>query len=327
MYDNQRSKNRPSPLARAFLFFLHYCYTLYLGIYSLWQPRKQPLPLDAERSKIPKHLAVVFAGTANYLEKTCSQDVERLMRWCQNAGIETLSVYDDAGVFQRHIATIRHSLTHTNSDADADCKASSDLEIEYPLTPPASDHSGSRPLSPEGAVDALLTREDLSVIKVSTAVSTSEKPKISQKSPTGVRRRRSSPHSTRAPVTPEKPPTLYALSRQSSKPALVSLTRALVRSRHRQPAVHCEDVIDVAQVTRVLEGEFGFTPPDLIIVHSGTHDGYTDSQLHGFPPWQLRLSEIHHTRQTRHSGYRSLEEMDVRDAMDMFSGAEMRWGK
>ncbi|TFL00715.1 hypothetical protein BDV98DRAFT_549347 [Pterulicium gracile] len=325
MYDNQRSKNRPSPLARAVLFFLHYCYTLYLGISSLWQPRKQPLPLDAKRSKIPKHLAVVFAGTINDLEKTCSQDVQRLMRWCEDAGIETLSVYDDAGVFQRHIAAIRHSLTHADSEADTDSKQSSDLEIEYPLTPPASDHSGSRPLSPEGAVDALLTREDLSVIKVSNAVV--PKPTTLQKSLTGVRRRRSVQHTMRAPETVERSPTLYALSRQSSKPALVFLTQALVRSRRRQPATHCEDVIEVAQVTRVLEGEYGFTPPDLIIVHSGIHDGYTDSQLHGFPPWQLRLSEIHHTRQTRHAGYRSLEEVDVRDAMDMFSGAEMRFGK
>lgn len=111
------------------------------------------------------------------------------VRVCLSIAIDVRSCFVPGGVFQRHIAAIRHSLTHADSEADTDSKQSSDLEIEYPLTPPASDHSGSRPLSPEGAVDALLTREDLSVIKVSNAVV--PKPTTLQKSLTGVRRRRS----------------------------------------------------------------------------------------------------------------------------------------
>jgi dehydrodolichyl diphosphate syntase complex subunit NUS1 len=109
---------------------------------------------------------------------------------------------------------------------------------------------------------------------------------------------------------------LYIISRKASKPAIASTARSLARLQShksmdikRSPGVEEFD-LSVQTLGSLLEGtEFvllhwhhpdiytgkhGLPAPEFMIIHSispSTHNP-TPIELHGFPPWQIRLTEI-----------------------------------
>ena len=66
-------------------------------------PRRQPRPLQTRRRKVPEHLAVILRSEGTSKEATVDlpdalESVRRLVEWSKVAGIQTLSVFDEAGM-------------------------------------------------------------------------------------------------------------------------------------------------------------------------------------------------------------------------------------
>lgn len=65
-------------------------------------PRRRPRPLRTRRRKLPRHLAVMLRSEGSLGSKTIDledalESVKRLVAWCRVAGVQVLSVYDEAG--------------------------------------------------------------------------------------------------------------------------------------------------------------------------------------------------------------------------------------
>ena len=145
---------------------LHFIYALVAHVHSYWKRYtwSPPQPLSAARKRLPKHLAIILVPDTQLAEeateKLLSDSVVNAVGWCRTSGIQKLTVYEENGMYQgfRQILrmstsgagllsasaqTIGDRLPHNSSDSE-----SSESELEYPLTPPPSDYSESRPLSP-----------------------------------------------------------------------------------------------------------------------------------------------------------------------------------
>jgi dehydrodolichyl diphosphate syntase complex subunit NUS1 len=64
--------------------------------------RRQPKSLEAQRSKIPKHLCLNLVANndmpAEETETAFLQCLQSVAAWCRVLGIETLTVYDRHGM-------------------------------------------------------------------------------------------------------------------------------------------------------------------------------------------------------------------------------------
>ena len=95
----------------ALLYVVHWVHYIYSLLRSLIRTflTKPPRDLDAHRRRVPHHLAVVFALPEGSHTPSVTDalvgSVERAVRWCQIAGIERLTVYDDRGTkrFHNHV--------------------------------------------------------------------------------------------------------------------------------------------------------------------------------------------------------------------------------
>ena len=101
-----------SLLATVALAILHSLYRLVLVLKSLaTRFRKDPLPLTAQRSKLPAHLALTLVADSDEdeeaNEKYMLNTVERVSEWCQATGIRRLTVYDhDGALFVYFVFTL-----------------------------------------------------------------------------------------------------------------------------------------------------------------------------------------------------------------------------
>ena len=91
-----------SLLATVALAILHSLYRLVLVLKSLaTRFRKDPLPLTAQRSKLPAHLALTLVADSDEdeeaNEKYMLDSVGKVAAWCQAVGIRRLTVYDREG--------------------------------------------------------------------------------------------------------------------------------------------------------------------------------------------------------------------------------------
>jgi dehydrodolichyl diphosphate syntase complex subunit NUS1 len=159
-------------LTRMILTFLclriiHHLYSLALSLSDLWKrfDQRKPEHLTAERTKIPSHLALLLVASedieAETTEKKFVECILRAVTWCQAVGINRLTVYDNQGAYKAAAIpsaidicagtsfecsqTIRTRLIA----GQPTCEDDTGSEVEYPLTPPLSDTSESRPLSPD----------------------------------------------------------------------------------------------------------------------------------------------------------------------------------
>ncbi|KAJ6519777.1 hypothetical protein C8R45DRAFT_952684 [Mycena sanguinolenta] len=307
---------------------LHLFYSLITLLSASWDRFEwtPPLPLNVTRRRIPRHLALLLVLDSAHdrasTRESLLEIVTRAVGWCRSAGIEKLTLYDTAGLLMDCVDKISQRTSVAGElDSYDSCSGS---DIEYPLTPPSSDYSDSRPLSPEDRVDAsIITLRVPEVIRKKT-------------SRYGLKKR----HSERQKSEAAKPPlTLCIASRQSSKPAIAAAATSLARSRARAPE---EPELTVENLNAIIEGPQSLSDPDFMIVH---HLRPSDGpplplELYGFPPWQIRLTEIHHCCKQRPSLQRLkfgsgtpenkpqlLTELDFRAALDEYARAEMRFGK
>ncbi|MCJ1362143.1 hypothetical protein MMC16_001245 [Acarospora aff. strigata] len=107
--------------------------------------------------------------------------------------------------------------------------------------------------------------------------------------------------------------TLLLLSSEDGRPTLVDLTKTLTEMSQRaklSPADISLDLVD-AEVSESIMGE-----PDLLLLFA------PHVRLRGYPPWQLRLTEIFHVRDSAGLGY----QVFLR-ALHRFAKVEMRFGR
>lgn len=114
---------------------------------------------------MPSHLALLLVTNETIdletIETTITENVTRTVDWCRAVGIKELTVYDAEGAY--NVAVMYAILTgmfaglalsclpQIRACLVADlppCQDDTDSEVEYPLTPPLSETSGSRPMSP-----------------------------------------------------------------------------------------------------------------------------------------------------------------------------------
>ncbi|KLO17035.1 hypothetical protein SCHPADRAFT_186550 [Schizopora paradoxa] len=143
-------------LARLILAIVHAFYTFWtLAASHVRLARKaDPHPLEYPRRQTPKHLALVLVTEDGRLkneeeETYVCNTVADVVGWSKAVGIESLSVYNRQGVLYKYAETIREMLSRPShfESGQEDAESNSESELEFPLTPPPSDHSISRPLS------------------------------------------------------------------------------------------------------------------------------------------------------------------------------------
>jgi len=144
--------------------------------------------------------------------------------------------------------------------------------------------------------------------------------------------------------------TLHLVSPDTGKPTIATVADSLLRKaanglrRSAVPVTADAELfkISASDLQDILEGDRGYGPPDLMIVHNVTVPKRQSAplELHSFPPWQVRLTEIHYNG---YSGLRDrwmrakffpraktwimISEVDFRRALDEYSSAEFRLGK
>ncbi|EIW64594.1 uncharacterized protein TRAVEDRAFT_25727 [Trametes versicolor FP-101664 SS1] len=323
-------------LASALLSLIHALYRLVLVFQSVFRPATEPQPITAERSKLPQHLALALVPNPEADDEANEQyllnSVEKVAGWCQLAGIRRLSVYDREGVLSRSSIELRGRLQPASRKAEPE-DSPVECDIQYPLTPPPSDDAESRPLSPHSG-------NVVPKLGVTTIRLHAESPKPKRRV-NALKRRRVPP---KGEDSQPAPLTLHILSYQSGKPAVAAAARMFLhnirQNQPNNPPTSTPPLMpSIQELTAVLEGESGFSSPDLMIVHRKPPLPQLPepAELGGFPPWQTRLTEIYwdFSAPSRKSWRNtasvdespSIQETEFRRALDEFAGAEMRLGK
>ncbi|KAI0815043.1 hypothetical protein BC629DRAFT_1468908 [Irpex lacteus] len=322
-------------LASLVLYFMHAVYASTTVVTS-WRNRRfarEPLPLVAERRKLPHHVAILLASIPDHVtdvfEQETLQNIEQAVDWCRKAGIQRLTLYDRQGVLSRLSFDLRARILQAGPDAAA---TTSESELEYPLTPPLSaSPSSSRSLSPKQEVVPKLHVTTLKLDDFSSK---------RRHSVRGVVKRRTSRKDSESTASPF---VVDVVSRESGKVAMAEVASALARnhdrsSSHANPA---EDFkLSIRELKSLMESENGFPSPDLMLVHHTTLYKQPKAvlELFGFSPWHISLTEYYYSlypsswwtylSTRKHTDtYIPLQETDLRRALDQFAGAEMRLGK
>jgi len=318
-------------VAYLFLRLLHILYASLVFLKTRLQSRRYspPQPVTAYRSKVPKHLAIVLVSNdtvhSNHTEGLYLECLARVFTWCRALGIEQLTAYDAEGILLKHSDTIRERLAH-HIELPTD---ESETEPEYPLTPPLSESSESRSHSPEfGELP----------VELNVTTMRSLKKGVSHRKPREVAVRRRALHKQ----SPCSPLTLHIISRSASKPAIASAARCLLddavyrRQNSHDPAHAKAYQLSTPDLNSMLEG--GLPSPDFMIVHHVYPQApQPPLELHGFPPWQITLTEIHRTiirdvvAPPKHSDASSksllISEQAFCRALDEYAGAQFRMGR
>ncbi|KZS95996.1 hypothetical protein SISNIDRAFT_548117 [Sistotremastrum niveocremeum HHB9708] len=318
------------------LSFVHRLYSLYLfWRHLLWQSR--PKPLLTRRAKHPNRLAVILipdpSRTTQENETCFLRNARNIMRWSISAGIERLSLYDQGGLLQSLSAELQSELTSdTEPMPEKEVSNPHSLTFKntsFPLTPPPSDSSGSRPRSPQ-----LFAEEHIGVMTFHLGASSGDLVECNKAA------------GGQTAGLFERGLILDILARDSSKPAFVSTARSLIsQQRHLMgssktaPAELPDFCLSIQSLDSIMTGEAGFPSPDLLLVHNTARSSHDEPlALHGFPPWQIRLTELHHNTfyhpwdrifpwTKKQKGGRDITEADLCRALDSYASAEMRLGK
>ncbi|KAJ7487557.1 hypothetical protein B0H11DRAFT_2013831 [Mycena galericulata] len=292
-----------------------------------WTP---PSPLQITRRHTPRHLALLLVPESSHYsaatQETLLETVTRTVGWCRSTGIEKLTVYDSAGIL---VDCADQILRRASGACDFDGYESGS-DVEYPPTPPSSDYSDSRPLSPEHG------------FQKETSVITLHIPEITRRRSSRYGLKKRSQERGKSGTPPRPPLTLYIASRQCSKLDIAGAATSLARRQSQTTDVDQQFDLSVELLNSILEGPHSLSAPDFLIIHHLRPSDFVSPplELHGFPPWQIRLTEIYHCYKRRSlrewlsqrlPRNKTLEvaltEMDFRMALDEFAGAEMRFGK
>jgi dehydrodolichyl diphosphate syntase complex subunit NUS1 len=238
-------------LAVVILRVLHFIYGLSLFVYSFLKRRHSSK--SPQRARVPKHLALILVASVDPESEEClMQCVIDAVGWCRSAGIEKLTVYDEHGMSASSSPFFVHNARQGQIQncsqqireffSRRSVEESSDSEIEFPLTPPSSDSSLSRPISPE---DCLHLDTHTMVIHIA------DHPIERKRKHNDVKRRRrvqsmclvtfnvlTTHFMIGTAHDHDKPFTLCLASRNSSKPALALAAQSFVLKRKSNLSNH-----------------------------------------------------------------------------------------
>ncbi|KAH7906658.1 hypothetical protein BJ138DRAFT_608599 [Hygrophoropsis aurantiaca] len=302
---------------------LHFFYAVIVFLASSLKSlrRIQSLPLTAQRRKLPSHLCLLLVSDGEpdaeaETERAFLESIQRVVAWCHTLGIANLTAYDNEGILVRCSEIIRERMVATLGESIDNESAVSAGKQECPIVPPHSEPSSSRSRSPDPEKLPI----ELNVVTIRSAES-----RILCTNPIKCE-----------DTTPLK---LYLTSRYSSKPAIAAAARSLIQ-REALKGEGCGDYeLSVADLNDVLEGML--PSPDFMIIHhvSPTRYPRPPLELHGFPPWQITLTEMHRTQAVTKSWFTwpftstpskrmvALGEMAFCRALDEFALTEIRQGK
>lgn len=293
---------------------------------------KEPLPLTAHRSKVPAHLCLNLVASDELdpedAEVAFLECLRRTVGWCKVVGIESLTVYDRDGILVWRQESVRECISQLETCSEESCES----ELEYPLTPPLSESSNSRSQSPDSS--KLSTELSVVTFKATSAA------RLYKRRNVAVRRRQK-----RQPVPHSNNPTLYVVSRDSAKPAIAYAARSLLKNyvcdgffAQQSYPLRDEFQLSSPELGAALQGSL--PPPDLMVVHSLLQPTLVvpPLELCGFPPWQIMLTEFHHTDpedliESKPSGRWLrcspvlISETAFRRALDQYAGAQFRLGR
>ncbi|GAA6022680.1 hypothetical protein JCM10207_008579 [Rhodosporidiobolus poonsookiae] len=323
----------PGPVVQALLFPLHLSTLVVLHaafascrfarlVAHLWPTLRLPRPalaptpagdVAAQRwRKLPRHLAVRFApggrGGWGMLFRRRSDEEELdervkqlrlLITWCTQLGIDTLSVYDETGLLTHHA---RHIAAQLGLEVvQLDGKAEGEMEGLVTLRRREERGKGA-----QGTMQSCTERKETAVDDAESAGS----------SATLV----DSPPSPSLSLTASSAPgvTLNLLSRAAGRPQLARVAQALAVGRM---ALKPETELTGEAVAEVIDA-LPLGEPDLLFVLGGPY-----LRLQGFPPWQLKLSEMYHHSSPSWLPPPPLTYDIFRRALDLFGRAEMRLGR
>ncbi|GAA5972262.1 hypothetical protein JCM8115_006546 [Rhodotorula mucilaginosa] len=244
-------------------------------------------------SKLPRHLAVslVSGGQGGEQRQRHVGILQKLLQWSRQLGVTTLSVYDETGVLLRNAAGYAEALNLQIISEEDEIELEGMVTLAEPWVAAAKSGVATSPAG-EGARTPRAADEDASADSSTTLVA-----EESLLCPPHLR--------------------LNLLSRAAGRPRLARLAQDLaVRVRNSEEELTTERVAE--QVDALPLGE-----PDLLLVLGGSY-----LRLHGFPPWQLRLTEMyHHSWPTWFSRPPELTYDILRKALDVYGRAEMRLGR
>jgi hypothetical protein len=122
-----------------------------------------------------------------------------------------------------------------------------------------------------------------------------------------------SPHAARADGQAYKGLSVLLLSAEDGRDSIVDLTKTLTEMSQRNKLSSADISIELvdAELSESIMGE-----PDLLILF-GPH-----VELSGYPPWQIRLTEIFHVQDNTRVGYQVFYR-----ALTKFAHAQMRMGR
>ncbi|KAF8905538.1 hyphal tip protein [Gymnopilus junonius] len=170
---------------------LHFIYAGALAAKLFWKRHSRPIPqpLTAFRRRIPKHLSIIFAVhptlSEEVTQEVLTESVVDAVAWCRTIGIKKLTVYEERDLLSKCVQGIRERLSVHSQEG-----YSSESETEYPITPPPSDYSESRPLSPDHSQGNVLP---ITIIRVGDSIA-HESSKSKQKLQRRQRRSKSTFH-------------------------------------------------------------------------------------------------------------------------------------
>ncbi|KAH7904343.1 hypothetical protein BJ138DRAFT_1238818 [Hygrophoropsis aurantiaca] len=305
---------------------LHFFYVVIIFLASFLKSlrRIQSLPLAAQRRKLPSHLCLLLVSDSEpdaeaETERAFLESVQRVVAWCRTLGIASLTAYDNEGVLVRCSEIIRERMVVTLRESFDNESTDLAVKPECPIMSPLSEPSSSRSHSPDPEKLPI----ELNVVTIQSSES----------------RIRANPIKCEDTAPRANPLTLYLTSRHSSKPAIAAAARSLTQ-RKTLKGKSCSDyALSIAGLNDVLEEVL--PSPDFMIVHhvSPTRHPRPSLELHGFPPWQITLTEIHRTRAVTESWLTwpftsaqskctvAIDEMAFCRALDEFAVTETRRGK
>jgi len=320
------------------LRLFHLIYAALLAYSTRQKAQGLAHPLTAKRKKLPSHLCLVLVpqeGHSRDLNELAFLDcLKRVAAWCRVTGIPSLTAYDSQGILLSCSDTIQEQLSSISQEGTED--ESTEPEIEYPLTPPISEPPASRSHSPTSEFGT--TIPTINVVSIQCT---------SLKNPRQPCRRRNVAVKT-SPLktdTSLHDLTIYLASRDSGKPAVASIAECLARDKLASPRrqlMYAAGQYLTAYLRDALEGPLPC--PDLMVVYQLGSPPYAQRsiELHGYPPWQLNLTEMHCTPPKAPFSLpisssdlalaaagtpMIISETDFCRALDEFAGAEMRLGK
>ncbi|GAA6054494.1 hypothetical protein JCM3770_001016 [Rhodotorula araucariae] len=257
--------------------------------------------------KLPCHLAVSLvpgrrgASGVGALEAKVAS-VRRLVAWSSELGVRTLSVYDETGLLTRHAALVAAELDLALQGTADDAEREGMAQLR------ARGGPGVGQDAPPTAHHPPVRLGDLAQDEVASAASSSTLVDTSPPSP-------ASPANAGTGAG-DRGLTLNLVSRAAGRPRLALLASSLATSPGAQ-----EGKLSSSSISAEIDA-LPLQEPDLLLVLGGSY-----LRLCGFPPWQLRLTEMFHYAYPTWLPAPRVRYAHLRSALDVYGRAEMRLGR